>query len=178
MGQARLPARDVLAGFVIVAFLVPNVAAIIRPYEEFPYTSAPMFAHYVDRETTARYGLRFIAEWGDGRPPAQITPRQLGVAGVPFSRYFFSHVYGSTDPGTAFGYRNDTPAAFARRNQNFFQRAVRVLQGRDAALWRALSRIRLEAFRLGPDGRDVDVHVVGHYDVASGEFTHSWGRRP
>ena len=178
MERSRHPARDVFAAIVIAAFLVPNVAAVITPYEEFPYTSAPMFAHYVDKEATARFALRFIAEMNDGRPDAQITPRQLGVAGVPFSRYFFSHVYGSTDPRSPFGYRADTPAAFEQRNEVFFERAVSVLRRRNADRWTHLSRIRLEAFRIGADGNAAEVHVVGHYDVASRQFTHTWRQQP
>jgi hypothetical protein len=166
------------AGAFIVAFLLPNAAALIRPFEEFPYTSAPMFAHYVDKETTPRFALRFVAEMSRTDREIPITPGHLGVPGVPFSRHYFGQVYGSTDPHSPFGsHGDDTRPAFERRNAEFFARVALVLRRRDPGLWKSLARIRLEAVRLGPFGRDAEIHVVGYYDVEAQRFTHTWRGR-
>ncbi len=87
------------ASVFIVAFLLPNMWAFVDPFETFPYTSAPMFAHYVG-EDTPRYRFRFMAE--SGGEEQEIRATDLGLAGVEFTRYFFGHVYGSTDPTTPY----------------------------------------------------------------------------
>lgn len=154
------------ASIFIVAFLLPNLWAFVDPYETFPYTSAPMFAHYVD-EDTPRYRFRFVTEGGGEEHELRAT--DLGLAGVEFTRYFFGHVYGSTDPTTPFAVAGgDTPAEFEARLSAFFRDVQAVLERRDA---KQLSGIRLEVVRLDADNRDANVRVVGHYDATTQRFS-------
>lgn len=163
-------------------FLLPHLWALVAPYEEFPYSSAPMFAHYVS-DATPRYRLRFMGEFssGAGAPPTsrEIPPAALGVQGVPFARYFFGHVYGSIDRVSPFGLHGaDAPAAFEARLSDFVGRMVAVLRrGGGGAVWRDLSGVRLEAVRLTADNGDDAVHVVGRYSPATRRFTRTWGQQ-
>jgi hypothetical protein len=156
-----------------VAFLLPNVIALFIPYEEFPYTSAPMFAHYVG-DNTPVYRFRFIGEFQDERVAREIRAADLNMNGVPFSRYFFGSVYGSIDPLSPFGrYVSTTPAEFEQRLTTFFGSLTTVLKKQSQAEW-PLSRIRLEVVRLNRENRDSIIHTVGYYDVASDHFSHTW----
>ena len=153
------------ASIFIVVFLLPNLWAFVDPYEIFPYTSAPMFAHYVD-EATPRYRFRFVTEGGGEEHELRAT--DLGLAGVEFTRYFFGHVYGSTDPTTPFAVAGeDAPADFEARLSTFFRDVQAVLERQNA---KQLSGIRLELVRLDADNRDADVRVVGHYDATTQRF--------
>jgi hypothetical protein len=167
--------RDLCAALFIVAFLLPNLLGLIVPYEEFPYTSVPMFAHYVG-DDTGRYRFRFVVQTGADREERELRATELGLGGLEFSRYFFSF-YGSIEPFSPFSHhRGDTREAFEARLSGFFGKVVTELKRRDREAWRSLSRIRLEIARLGHTNHDAQSHVVGHYDVASGRFIHTWGR--
>ena len=158
------------ASIFIVAFLLPNLWAFVDPYETFPYTSAPMFAHYVG-EDTPRYRFRFVTESGGEEHELRAT--DLGLAGVEFTRYFFGHVYGSTDPTTPFAIAGeDTPADFEARLSAFFGDVQTVLERQNA---KQLSGLRLELVRLDADNRDADVWVVGHYDTTTHRFSRTQG---
>jgi len=178
--QRRLRVRwsELLAGVFIAAVLLPQLAALVVPYEEFPYTSAPMFAHYVGPDTP-RYRFRFVAERGDGSAEREIRATDLGLNGVELSRYFLGSIYGSMDPLSPFGHHGgDTPEAFEARLSTFFRDATTVLERRGGAAPGQLSGIRLEVVRLEGGNRDGEVHVVGRYDVASHHFTHTWRGQP
>jgi hypothetical protein len=167
--------RATLFGAVASAlFLLPHIAALVHPYEEFPYTSAPMFAHYVGPETP-RYRFRFAAEFADGRPAVEFRGPDLGLRGVEFTRYFFSTVYGSVHPHSPFApHRQDTPAAFEARMTRALADMATVLRRRDPARWQGLAGVRLEVVRLGAGNREVDAHEVGVFSLDSGRFVHTW----
>jgi hypothetical protein len=165
----------VLASLV---FLLPHAVTMVHPREEFPLTSAPMFAHYID-QGTPRYRFRFTAEFNDRRPPQEVRGAQLGVPGVEFTRYFFAKVHRSIDPHSPFAdHGRDTPAAFEARLTTFFERTAAVLRRRDPVRWRGLQRLRLEVLRLDKGNRAVDVHEVGRYQVSAGKFFHTWPSHP
>jgi len=171
----RVPRRELCATVFIGAFLLPTLAGFIVPYEEFPYTSVPMFAHYVG-DDTARYRFRFIVQVGDDQQERELRATELGLGGLEFSRYFFS-VYGSIEPFSPFSHhRDDDRATFEERLSEFFGRVATELKRRDQNAWHRLSHIRLEIARLNSKSYDSETHVVGHYEVASGRFIHTWGR--
>jgi hypothetical protein len=167
--------REAGASLFIAAFLLPNLTAVVRPYESFPYTSAPMFAHYVGPQTP-RYRLRMTAETADGGRERELRAADLGLNGIDFTRYFFGTVYGSVDPYSPFGnHPGDDRAAFEARVGSFFDRVTTVLRRRDPAAWERLARVRLEAVRLTERNHDGEARLVGHYDVASHRFVHRGG---
>jgi hypothetical protein len=179
--EPKVPSERWGRRFGVVAslvFLLPHVLTIVSPHEEFPFTSAPMFAHYLG-EATPRYRFLFTAEFDDSRSPQEVRGAQLGVAGVEFTRYFFGKVYRSIDPDSPFtGPGSDTPAAFEGRMTTFLGRMAAVLQRRDPVRWRGLQRLRLEVVRMDARNHPVDVHEVGVYQVSAGRFFHTWRSHP
>ena len=175
----RRHARELAAAAVITAILLPNLAALVVPYESFPYTSAPMFAHYTG-PGTQRYRLRIVVEPADGRPERELHAADLGMRGVSFSRSFFGDVYGSIDPYSPFGHHpGDTPRVFEERLGRYLGRVAAALARRDTTgAWGRLAGLRLEAVRLDAAKRDVETHVVGRYDAATRRFVHQWGHEP
>jgi hypothetical protein len=162
-----------LSTVFIVAFLLPNAVALFIPYEEFPYTSAPMFAHYVT-DNTPRYRFRFFAEYPNGHASQEIRAADLKLNGTMFSRYFFGSVYGSIEPLSPYGhYGNDTRETFEKRLTEFFHSATIVLNQRPEAP-SAIGRIRLEVAQLDKGNRDSAAHIVGYYHVKSNHFSHTW----
>ena len=158
------------ASIFVVVFLLPNLWAFVDPYETFPYTSAPMFAHYVG-EDTPRYRFRFVAE--QGGKETEIRATDLSLDGVEFTRYFFGHVYGSSDPDAPFAVAGeDTPADFEARLSAFFRNVQTVLERRDAT---QLSGLRLEVVRLDADNYDAEVRLIGHYDATTQRFSRTRG---
>jgi len=169
--------RDVVAGTFIVLFLLPHVATLVLPYEEYPYTSAPMFAHYVG-EDTPLYRIRLVAERADGSE-REIHATDFGLNGVEFTRQFFGAIYGSIDPYSPFGHHGDeTRDEFERRLSDFFPRLVTALERRSPGMLEQVPQIRVDVARLDASNREALVHVVGRYSIASRHFTHTWGRGP
>jgi hypothetical protein len=171
-------AGHLLAMLFIIVFLAPNLVALVIPYEEFPYTSAPMFAHYVGEETP-RYRFHFIAVFVNGQAAQEIYATDLGLNGVGFSRYFLGSMYGSIDPRSPFGHHGeDTEAAFENRLSGFFRRMMTVLARRGYPALPQVSGIRLEVARLNDKNEDAELHMVGRYDVATEWFIRTWGNEP
>jgi len=170
--------RAIIVGSAVsFAFLLLNLWPLIDPFEDFPLTSAPMFAHYVNTETP-RYRFRLTAERAGGEV-REIRATDLGLAGVEFSRDFFGSVYGSIDRHSPFApHGADSPAAFRARLRAFFGDMAHVLRRRNPERWRDLRRIRLAVVRLGERNQDLDAHEVGFYTVDSGRFTHTWPAPP
>jgi len=170
----------IYAGIVIGLFLIPEITAVVLPLENWPFTCAPMFAHYVG-EGTARYRFRFIAEYAkESRPPREISINDIGLRQIKVMRYFFGKVYGSIDPRAPWGhFPNDTQEAFEARLSRFFHgltlQMKKKKKGKKYA--KGLKGIRLEVIRLDIQNRPGEVHTVGRYSVKERRFAHGWGRR-
>lgn len=170
--------RDLLAAAFITAFLVPNLATLVIPFEQFPFSSAPMFAHYVS-DDTPRYRFRFMVEPPDGRKTWELLGRDLGMHNVEFGRYFFGSVYGSIDPVSPYGHHgHDTREAFEARLSEFFDKLVSVWERRRSEPFPRPAAIRLELALLDRENRNTEIRTVGRYDVATRRFLHTWGRQP
>jgi hypothetical protein len=134
-----------------------------------------MFAHYVG-DDTARFRFRFIVQNGADEPGRELRATELGLGGLEFSRYFFS-IYGSIEAFSPFSpHTGDDRETFEERLGEFFHRVSTELKRRDENAWQQLSHIRLEIARLDSRNDDAEIHVVGHYEIASGRFIHTWGR--
>jgi hypothetical protein len=159
-----------------LAFLAPNLWAIVQPYEDWPYTSLPMYAPSVDRDTP-RYRFIFLGELSDG-PEQEVSTYSVGVDYAAM-RFFFMYVYGSVETGASPFNRfpDDTRRAFEDRLSRFFAAYTKRYEGRFPA--RPLKGVRLQGARLRwDDNAIVELHELGRYDVASGRFTHTWMARP
>ncbi|MCB0352199.1 MAG: hypothetical protein KDD64_01705 [Bdellovibrionales bacterium] len=159
-----------LSNAFLVAVLIPNLWAVISPYENWPFTCAPMFAHYVD-ESTPRYRFAFQVQFEDG------SRDEVGYysAGLNWSlmRYFFKWVYGATPSGGVFAlYPSDTQENFENRLSTFFSAFVSALSERIAP--KKPIKLTLHAIRLDRENNDSDSHKVGVFDIESGRFHLTW----
>jgi len=111
--------RTGLAVTILLAGL--ELFALLSPWEDWPFSSAPMFAR-----SQARGAPVYYLEWWLERPGERrlLSPqRDLGVGELPFRRGFFSTYYGSADPahaGRRFG--EDDEAAFLARQSDYCRR--------------------------------------------------------
>lgn len=169
--------HKVYAWIVTALFLLPELFAIALPIENWPVTSAPMFAHYVGLETP-RYQFRFVGEYGNRKKKARkIRGSKIGLTERKLMRHFFGKVYGSIDPRAPWGhFLNDTPEKFEARLSRFFRGLV--IQINKKKKWRKYSKglqsIRLEVVKLGPDNQIEEKRVVGTFSLKTGQFTHTW----
>jgi hypothetical protein len=128
-----------------VALLGLELWAIQRPHEDWPFTSAPMFAYYHDADWPL-FELNLYAELNGGseRP---IEPRaDLGIGEIAFKRLLFADYYGSIDPRHPAGHHEkDSPELFHRRLSEFCRRVARAFAERTGAPAR---KIRVEVTRV------------------------------
>ena len=165
--------RKGFAIVVMVAFLVPNLVFIIRGKEDFPFTAAPMFAHYIS-DHTIFYNFKFIGH--TNQDSILLLPAEYGTTSEMMSRrFFFSKVYGSADCPSSFGdFCQDTPQEFENRLSRYFTAYLRVLPKNSDINVKHLRRIDLEVWKYNPDNTVADKHRVGYYDPATQRFTHTW----
>lgn len=158
------------AHFLVVAFALTlcNAAAIVVPFEIYPFTSSPMFAH-----PPVDSGMRYLVEMsvltpssGDGVFPYAA----LGFTESHFARTLLVRAYGSVDPDAPYGFvRGDDAAARTRRLAVFFRACADALRERNA-LPADATGIRLS---LRAKDRDGPAREIGTFDFESGAF-----RRP
>lgn len=164
----------VIVSLFIIISLTPHVLAIFFPYENWPVTSAPMFAHYVGSKTP-RYIFRFVGEKGDGKAEVDIRSRDLKIREWSLMRFFFGKVYGSIDPASPFGFHpQETRDKFEERLSQFFNGLVKRLSETRPEDSAKLKTIRLEVSKLDAQNKPGETHVVGFFDKATGKFTHTW----
>jgi len=145
--SAQLPSRAarLAVATLALALLGLQARAIAGPYEDWPFSSAPMFARYHDASWPI-YELTFYAELKPGveRP---LDPRSdLGIGETAFKRLLFGDYYGSIDPRHPAGHHeHDTPELFRQRLGDFCRKLTAVLRQRTGSAPRAL---RLELSRV------------------------------
>lgn len=165
---------------VIALFLVPNLWAVVAPFEDWPYSNMPMYAHYASA-ATPRYRFTFLAELGDEGGPAtvrEVTSYSIGID-YAIMRYFFKYVYGSVEvaPSHFRIYPDDTEQQFTDRLGRFFAVYAREYAAKHPE--QHLRTIRLQVGHLRWQDNAVDqIHEVGAYAVAAHRFTHTWKSPP
>lgn len=161
--------RWIFPAIVSTALLAPNVAVVALGTEDFPFTSAPMFAHYVGPETTL-YEFRFEGVVGD--ESAELPYGELGYTKRNLMRGFASFFYrplSSTAPFRDLDPSAGTPEHFAEVMAGYFGPIAEFL--RDA---RGLeyNRIDLYVEVVDSSGTLLRTELVGSYDVAADRYTH------
>jgi hypothetical protein len=163
----RQDLRSPRAGFLLVAvaLTLANVAAIVAPFEIYPFTSSPMFAHPpVGSGTRYLVDVRILTlSSGDYVFPYEA----IGFTETHFLRTLLVRGYGSVDADAPYGFvRGDDDAARTRRLQGFFRACVDALRKRNA-LPGGITGIRLS---LRAKDLEAPTREIGTYDLASGEF--------
>lgn len=102
------------------ALLIASIAglqlwAVLGPHEDWPFTSAPMFARYQTPGDPV-FELSFYVEDPVGVRVELDPLRHLGTGELGFRRHFFARYYGSTDARHPSGHLpGDSDAAFRQR---------------------------------------------------------------
>ena len=145
--RAAWPSRGarVAVALLATAILGLELRAIAGPYEDWPFSSAPMFAYYHDADWPLfELGLEVEIAPGSER---QIDPRaDLGIGEIAFKRLLFADYYGSIDPAHPAGHHeNDSPERFRQRMSELCRKVARVLAQRTGTPART---IRVELTRI------------------------------
>jgi hypothetical protein len=119
--------------------------AILGPREDWPFSSAPMFAYYHDADWPL-FELNLYAETPAGSEKA-IDPRaDLGIGEIAFKRQLFADHYGSIDPAHPAGHHeDDSPERFRQRMSELCRKIARAFQQRSGA---PVRKIRVEVARV------------------------------
>jgi hypothetical protein len=163
--------RRALPWLVSGCILLPNLAVVIGGGESFPFTSAPMFGHYIGERTPLfQFEFRGVAHNGAATP---LDPALAGRAEPLVIRLFFSKFYGSTAERSPFGnHPADTLPKFAERLRRFFA-AYHAAIARTGEL-PPLAAIELHLVRIDRNRVPLERQRLGVYDVTRDSYTHSW----
>jgi len=144
---AALPSRlhRFGAALLVAAILGLELRAVIGPYEDWPFTSAPMFARY-QTPGDPLFELSFYVEDVEGVTMELDPLRHLDTGELGFRRHFFARYYGSTDPEhPSWHLPHDNRAKFEQRIAEWMKLVVAVYTRRAGHPPR---RVWLEASKL------------------------------
>ncbi len=145
---------------------VPNVAAVVVPFEAWPYTCAPMFA--ASPVDNALYLPTFILEKKDGSTEPLPTLPASGISEWLFKRAFLIEAWGSDDPSTSFGHvDDDTAAKRAARIERFVQAMIRHTRRSKRPVFDDVVALRIDLEQTQPVKSK---RVLGRYVVAAHHF--------
>ncbi len=164
-----MKAKNTYKAIVIAFFLVPNVFVMLVGIESFPYTCAPMFGHYINKDT--KLYLFKLEGVNQGKSTDLID--YLGKPEDFFMRHFFSKVYGSTDAISPFTNKlSESETAFQNRMTLFFDKYSRVLKEKYTL---SFEQIQLKVVRVNQDRKPLSPpQIVGYYDCLSKTYTSAY----
>ena len=150
------------AASLILVICGLELRAILGPHEDWPFTSAPMFARYHAR----RDPLFELSIWIEplGGQLVELEPGpHLGLGELGFRRQFFARYYGSTDPAHPSGHHSQDDEARFRTRLGQWMKLVSSAYVRRTGI--PLRSIRLEVRRHSKAG--VERRPLAHFDVSS-----------
>lgn len=107
--------HQVGAALLIASVCGLELRAVLGPHEDWPFTSAPMFARYQAPDAPV-FELSFYVEDPKGTRVELQPQEHLGMGELGFRRQFFARYYGSTDELHPSGhFPRDGRAAFRER---------------------------------------------------------------
>ncbi|HEY1025733.1 MAG TPA: hypothetical protein VGE26_11255 [Sphingobacteriaceae bacterium] len=155
------------AAMVMLLFILPNLAAVIIGRESYPFTPAPMFAHYIGDRSNF-YDFAFIAE-GDSLETAVVPKHPEHRNELAIKRFFFDRIYGSVERNSPlWSNNNDDRNQLETRLNKFFSTYFKDLDGG------GYKRIRLEVKQYDHKYAELASHTVGVFDLSTKHFTHTW----
>ena len=163
-----MPSRAHQLGALALAALLIGLQlrAMLGPHEDWPFTSAPMFAFYHSADRPL-YEIAIFEQSAEGLEK-RLRSADIGVREISFGRAFFGDVYGSIDPYHPAGHHpGDTPRAFAARMSEFSERLIAVRKRRGAPPAHSL---RYELLRV-ERGTVTARTPIGRFLVAERRFT-------
>lgn len=153
------------------ALLIPNLVVIVTGTEDFPFTTAPMFAHYVGPDTEL-YAFRFEGVNDGVSEPLPIEETNLGV--VETQRRLVSWFYRpmtDTSPFRDLSGASDDRKAFESGMAGFFGPIVDDLQDRRSL---SFDEVELYVDIVDSGGTPLESRLVGSYDPATRVYTQTY----
>lgn len=165
----------ILPAVVSAALVIPNLIVIALGTEDFPFTTAPMFAHYVGPETEL-FSFRFEGVRDGIAEPLPI--QEAGLSGLELNRQLVAWYYRpmtATSPLRDFSGASESPEVFAQRMGTFFGPIADFLrENRDLAY----DEIDLYVDVSDREGQVYETELVGRYDPETGRYTHVYQVTP
>lgn len=158
----------IYAAIVICAFVAPSLYYIIIGRESFPFSQAPMFSHYIGRETKF-YDFKYFLVSDSAEK--EILPDSYSgfFSKLAINRFFFNEIYGSVEKTSPFGYiKNDNKEKFEARMSGFFFAYFQSFKNDVSGI------IRMEVYEYNRKSEFLTMHVIGHYDIRNNNFIHTW----
>jgi hypothetical protein len=162
----------ILPAVVSVAILVPNLVVVALGVEDFPFTTAPMFAHYVGPDTEL-YSFRIEGVRDGVAAPLPLAETNLDPREV--QRALASWFYRPDAPTAPFRDvtgRSDDPAVFATEMAGFFRPLTDFLRDERSLTYDA---VELYVDTTDTDGNRIATTHVGEYDPATDRYTQLTG---
>jgi hypothetical protein len=160
--------RRALPGILAAALLIPNLFVVALGIEDFPFTTAPMFAHYVGPETDL-YVFRFEGVADEIAEPLPLD--EIGREERPLMRQFMTWYYRpltATSPLRDISPDSGTPEEFTERMTEFFGPIADFLRERRGIEY---DSIELHIDMTDSEGEVVDSRHVGTYDTGARTYT-------
>lgn len=150
-----------------VVLVVPNVAAVIVPFENWPWTNAPMFA--ASPVDNALSSTSFTLELADGGSRPLPTRAAAGLNQWHFRRSFLTTAWGSDDASTPFGHvANDTDELRAARVGHYFDALVRYAKKKRRGVFDGVVAVRVEVQQVQPT--TTPMRTLGRYVLKDRRF--------
>ncbi|AXP82435.1 hypothetical protein CJ739_3373 [Mariniflexile rhizosphaerae] len=151
--------KRVYKPLICACFLIPNLLVIIFGIESFPYTCAPMFGHYINKDT--KFYL-FKLEGVKDSKSIDLT-KYLGKSDDLFMRHFFSKVYGSTDAISPFTNKfSESKSDFQERMDLFFKNYSNLLMDKYK---RSFDKINLKIVEVNQKREpQTKPEIIAYYD--------------
>lgn len=153
------------AALLIACIAGLELWAVLGPHEEWPFTSAPMFARYQTPGDPV-FELSFYVEDPAGVRVELDPMRHLGTGELGFRRHFFARYYGSTDARHPSGHLpSDSDAVFRQRIANWMRLVAGAYSKQQG---HPPHRLWLEASKLSADR--VERRPLFEFDPRTGEL--------
>lgn len=162
----------ILPVLVSAALVIPNLIVIALGVEDFPFTTAPMFAHYVGPDTTL-YAFRLEGVRAGVAEPLPIQETNLDTREVQrqLASWFYRPMT-DTSPFRDVSGASSGPAAFEATMVEFFRPITDFLRDRRAL---AYDSVDLYVDVVDSSGGLIETKRVGTYDTSAQRYTQVYG---
>jgi hypothetical protein len=173
MADQRPPAAHRVRGFILPAVLsavlvIPNLIVIALGIEDFPFTTAPMFAHYVGPDTKL-YAFR-LEGVRDGESE-QFPIEQTNLSPLEVKRQLASWYYRpmtETSPLRDLSGSSSSPEVFSAEMADFFQPLTDFLVSHRGI---AYDGVNVYVDTVDTSGKVLESTHVGYYETQTRRYT-------
>lgn len=161
----------ILPAVVSAVVLIPNLVVIGLGVEDFPFTTAPMFAHYVGPETEL-YALRLEGVREGTAEPFPI--QETNLSPIEFQRQLASWYYrpmSATAPFRDLSGHSSTPDGFAQTMSGYFGALTDFLRDQRGISY---DEVILYVDVVDSSGELISSDPVGTYDTTAHSYTQTY----